>query len=53
MSSQLDPYIRTKLVAFRGRFRWLVFLRGVSCGLLALLGGGVDFVPSRLVDRDG
>ena len=39
MSSQLDPYIRTKLVAFRGRFRWLVFLRGVSCGLLALLGG--------------
>ena len=39
MSSQLDPYIRTKLLAFRGRFRWLVFLRGVSCGLLALLGG--------------
>ena len=39
MSSQLDPYIRTKLFAFRSRFRWLVFLRGVSCGLLALLGG--------------
>ena len=39
MSSLLDPYIRTKLLAFRSRFRWLVFLRGVSCGVLALLGG--------------
>ncbi len=37
--SALDPYIRTKLLAFRGRFRWLVFLRGISCGLLAFLGG--------------
>ena len=39
MASGLDPYIRAKLLAFRARFRGLVFLRGFCCGVLALLGG--------------
>ena len=39
MTSGLDPYIRAKLLAFRARFRGLVFLRGLCCGVLALLGG--------------
>ena len=39
MSGQIDPFIHGKLLAFRGRFRWLVLLRGVCCGLLAFLGG--------------
>jgi len=39
MTSGLDPYIRAKLLAFRSRFRGLVFLRGLCCGVLALLGG--------------
>ena len=39
MTSGLDPYIRAKLIAFRARFRGLVFLRGLCCGVLAFLGG--------------
>jgi len=39
MSSELDPFIRAKLVAFRARFRGLVFVRGLCSGLLAFLGG--------------
>ncbi len=39
MSGQIDPFIHGKLLAFRGRFRWLVLLRGLCCGLLVFLGG--------------
>jgi len=39
MSSELDPFIRAKLVAFRARFRGLVLVRGLCSGFLAFLGG--------------
>jgi len=39
MSGQIDPFIYSKLLAFCGRFRWLVLLRGICCGLMAFLGG--------------
>ena len=39
MSGQIDPFIQGKLLSFRGRFRWLVLLRGVCCVLLTFLGG--------------
>ncbi|SVC49546.1 uncharacterized protein METZ01_LOCUS302400, partial [marine metagenome] len=39
MSGQIDPFIHSKLLAFCGRFRWLVLLRGICCGLMAFLGG--------------
>ncbi len=39
MASELDPFIRAKLLAFRARFRGLVFVRGLCSGLLAFLGG--------------
>ncbi len=39
MGSELDPFIRAKLFAFRARFRGLVFVRGLCSGLLAFLGG--------------
>ncbi len=39
MESKLNPVIHSKLMEFRGRFRGLVFLRGLCCVLLSLLGG--------------
>ncbi len=39
MSGQIDPFIQGKLLSFRGRFRWLVLLRGICCVLLTYLGG--------------
>jgi hypothetical protein len=37
MAGEIDPFIRGKLLAFRGRFRLLVFFRGACCGVLFFL----------------
>ena len=39
MSQPINPIIHGQLLAFRGRFRWLQFLRGASAGLIMFLGG--------------
>ena len=39
MSPSINPIIQGQLLAFRGRFRWLQFLRGASAGLIVFLGG--------------
>ena len=39
MSQSINPVIHGQLLAFRGRFRWLQFLRGASAGLIVFLGG--------------
>ncbi|MDC0050240.1 hypothetical protein OAJ79_01275, partial [Verrucomicrobia bacterium] len=39
MSQSINPIIHGQLLAFRGRFRWLQFLRGASAGLIMFLGG--------------
>ena len=39
MSQSINPIIHGQLLAFRGRFRWLQFLRGASAGLIVFLGG--------------
>ena len=39
MSHSINPIIHGQLLAFRGRFRWLQFLRGASAGLIMFLGG--------------
>ncbi|MBC8326223.1 MAG: hypothetical protein H8E27_11430 [Verrucomicrobia subdivision 3 bacterium] len=39
MSQPINPIIHGQLLAFRGRFRWLQFLRGASAGLIVFLGG--------------
>ena len=39
MSQTINPIIHGQLLAFRGRFRWLQFLRGASAGLIVFLGG--------------
>ena len=39
MSPSINPIIHGQMLAFRGRFRWLQFLRGSSAGLIVFLGG--------------
>jgi hypothetical protein len=39
MPQSINPIIHGQLLAFRGRFRWLQFLRGASAGLIVFLGG--------------
>ena len=46
MSSQLDPYIRTKLLAFRGRFRWLVFFARGELWIAGVAGGVLILSPA-------
>ena len=39
MSPSINPIIHGQMLAFRGRFRWLQFLRGSSAVLIVFLGG--------------